>query len=312
MPVLSTERLAAIDIGTNSIKLLVADVSTGRVDPVAFRRETPRIGAGLDRSGRVKRENLANAIDVVRRFARIAQHNGAAKTFAFSTYALRVADNAGDVVRLIERRAGIRVRVLSGREEALFSYLSAGANLSLRLPGTLLFDVGGGSIELVLARSGSIERSSSLPLGALVLSERFLRSDPIVPEEYEALRRHATSRLSRWFSSTDLPAPARFDVVASGGTITTLQAMSLPHARSAEVTVSYGDLRRLERRCLALTTAQRSRLRGLPSDRADIIPAGIAVVLEILRLSRKRVLKVNAGGVRDGALIHLHRNRLRW
>jgi exopolyphosphatase/guanosine-5'-triphosphate,3'-diphosphate pyrophosphatase len=304
-------RLATIDIGTNSIKLLVADVVNGRVKTRTFRRKTTRIGTGLERSGRIRRDRLSASIDVIAAFERTARREGASHTFAFSTFALRKAVNARETLARIARETGMSVRVISGREEARFAYLSARARLVRPRPGTLMLDIGGGSLELALSLSGSVVRASSLPLGALLLTERFISTDPIDPAEYAALGRHANRHLSRWFKASPVPHPGRLDVVASGGSITTLSDMTHPTGRSSG-RISDHELHRLESRCLALTIAGRKRIRGLPSDRADIIPAGIAVVRTVLRLSRKRVVTVNEGGVREGVLIHLSENRLRW
>lgn len=312
MPTLHRDRIAAIDVGTNSVKLLVADVSAESVDPVVFRRETSRIGAGIGRTRRVKPANLTATTGAIARFVRAARRAGSSKTVAFSTYALRTAVNAPAVLRAIEQSAGIKVRVLSGREEARFAYLSACRHSSRSRPCALVFDVGGGSTELVLGCSGSVETWTSLPLGALALTERFLHADPISTREYDALCHYITRRLSKWFASTSLPEPARLGVVASGGTVTTARSMSMADSTSQHAPLTYAMLRSLEARCLALSTAQRKRLPGLATDRADIIPAGVAVVLAILRLARKRVVDINPGGVREGVLIHLAQNRLQW
>jgi exopolyphosphatase/guanosine-5'-triphosphate,3'-diphosphate pyrophosphatase len=309
MPATRRDRLAVIDIGTNSIKLLVADVSESGVRPVVVRAATTRIGAGTERSGRIRQENLAASIGAIGEFAVVARRHGSQPPFAISTFALRRARNAREVIAAIERRTGVEVRVLTGREEARYSYLSARAHLARPRQFTLTFDIGGGSLEFVLARSGEILRSTSLPLGALALKERFLDRDPIDGAEYAALRSYATSRVARWYRNGPQVEPHRLDVVASGGTVTTLQRMALFSGTGGTRQVSRATLVDLEACCLAVTTSARRRIRGLPADRADIIPAGIAVVLVILDVARKRVLQVNPGGVREGVLMHRFQTR---
>jgi len=295
-------RYAVIDIGTNSVKLLVAGAD---LDTVHFDRQTTRLGKGLSAGGKVRKGSLDATIHTVRRFVESAQARGAAKVFAFSTYALRRAPTTA--LTRLERESGIAVRVLSGREEARFGYLSARAHIPRPKPWTLVCDVGGGSTELVLARSDRVLAAASRPLGALLLTERFIDTDPIDAAQFQRLVRHVEKNVGDWMAKRPPVAPARLDLVASGGSVTTVAAM----LTSGEV-VRSGALSELERRCLALTTAQRRRMPGLPPDRADIIPAGIAVVRAVLRAAGKRSLRVNQGGVREGALIHLLRNNLEW
>lgn len=302
------DRIGVIDIGTNSIKVLVA----GRdLEPVHVDRNTTRLGRGLAGGRGVGADALEATVATVRDFAGAARRHGADRVFAFATYALRRAGDAGRVLSTLESETGVEVRVLSGREEARFGYLSARARLPRPRPWTLVCDVGGGSTELVLARSGGVLASTSRPLGALHLTERFIDSDPVEPAQFQRLVRHASGVVERWVAARPKVPPTSLDLVASGGSVTTLAAM-LSGGFPGEPVVRLGALDALLRRCLALTVARRRRLPGLPPDRADIIPAGMAVVLCVMRATRKRTLRINDGGVREGALIHLLRNNLEW
>ena len=307
-PDAATARVAVIDIGTNSVKLLVA--GTDRVT-VYFDRDTTRLGKGLSGGGSIRKGSLDATIRTVRRFAESARAHGAQKVFAFSTYVMRRAGGASEAIARLENEIGIAVRILSGREEARFSYLSARAHIPHPKPWTLVCDVGGGSTELVLAKSGRVLAATSRPLGALHLTERFIDTDPIDVGQFERLARHVEKSVGGWMEKRPAVAPSHLDLVASGGSVTTLAAMISGSWPGAGV-VRSSDLAALERRCLELTTAERKRLPGLPSDRADIIPAGIAVVRAVMRAAGKRALRVNEGGVREGALIYLLQNNLEW
>jgi len=301
-------RYAVIDIGTNSVKLLVAAADRTTVH---FDRETTRLGEGLSGGGSIRMGSLDATIRAVRRFVDAAHAHGATEVFAFSTYAMRRAAGARAALTRLEKSTGIAVRILSGGEEARFGYLSARAHIPRPKPWTLVCDVGGGSTELVLARSGEVLASTSRPLGALHLTERFIDTDPIDTGQFQRLVHHVEKSVGDWMSKRPAVAPARLDLVASGGSVTTVAAMLSGGWPGAGV-VRSGELAALERRCLALTTAERRHLPGLPPDRADIIPAGIAVVRAVIRAAGKRTLRVNDGGVREGALIHLLKNNLEW
>jgi exopolyphosphatase/guanosine-5'-triphosphate,3'-diphosphate pyrophosphatase len=298
--------VAMIDIGTNSAKMWVARVGTdGNVRPVHFAKATPRIGKAMT----VSRADVDATIEVLMKFVREAKTHRAESIFAFSTFALRRAKNASAVVKTIERKTGVRVRILTGREEAWYAYLSAARGLERPKPCTMVIDVGGGSTECVLAESGEVVSARSFAMGALHLTETYLHSDPVLDAEYVALTRRVRSVVSRAVSSLPGLEPSRVDMVVSGGTATTASAMA--RGRRAG-TLRLGELRELESTCLRLSVAERRRIRGLPADRADIILAGLSIVRTFMEAVGKRVVRVNDGGVREGALIHLSRNNFRW
>jgi len=307
--------IAVIDVGTNSTKLLVGRVpQSGPIEVVGFARETTRIGRSMGPRGRITRAGLDATVGALERFARVARRHRADGIFAFSTFALRNASNADGAVRAIRRRTGLDVRVLGGREEARFAYLSARRLLARPKPVTMVVDVGGGSTECVVARAGAVVAARSLPLGALHLTEAHLRSDPVTADEYDAMARKIGAVIRPVFRRFPTLDPSSLDLVVSGGSATTAadMALSVAPGRESGARVTRVQLRELEHACRTRTIAERRRLPGLPSDRADIILAGIAVVLAFVEGARKRTLLVNAGGVREGVLIHLAKNNLRW
>jgi exopolyphosphatase/guanosine-5'-triphosphate,3'-diphosphate pyrophosphatase len=301
---IAAPRYAIIDIGTNSVKLVVAGAD---LVPTYFERETTRLGRGLSGGGRIGKPALDATARSLRQFVRTARARGAHHVFAFSTYAMRRSAGAAGALDRLQKEAGIAVRILTGREEASFSYLSAHTHIPHPKPWALVCDVGGGSTELVLAKSGKVVALTSKPLGALHLTERFIDSDPIDMHEFGRLVRHVGKSVGGWVAGRPEVPPARLDLVVSGGSVTTLAAML-----GGDEVMRAGALAALERRCLSLTTEARKRIPGLPPDRADIIPAGIAVVRALMRATGKRTLRVNPGGVREGALIHLLQNSLEW
>jgi exopolyphosphatase/guanosine-5'-triphosphate,3'-diphosphate pyrophosphatase len=297
-------RIGVIDVGTNSTKLVVGVVRGDRVLVEHFARRASRLGQRLTHTGKIAAAAADRTARDVRALALIARSHGAEVVVAVGTYAFRKASNGDVVARRIARRAGVPLRVLAGREEAMLAYLSVLTRLRRPKPYTLLIDVGGGSTEFVVARRGRLLRARSLPLGALRLTERHLRSDPIAPAERRALERAVDAPVARVLAPFRRVPASQIDLIASGGSATTALAMLSPRARrSSSAQVSRRALETLADECFERTLAQRKRLPGLPADRADIIAAGLVVVLSFLRATGKRTLSVSDGGVREGVLI---------
>lgn len=298
--------VAVIDIGTNSTKLLVGRARAGRVNTIHFARETTRIGAGLGRGHRIDAAAVARTVRVVRRFAVMARRHHAHSILAVGTYAFRAAVNGRETAARIARESGVPVRVLTGREEATLAFLSARSRMVRPRPYTFLIDIGGGSAQLVVAHHGRPWLIRSLPLGALRLTERHLHSDPIAPEEYRELTREIDTLVARVTSKfRDVP-PSSIDLIACGGSATTALDMARAGRRIDRRVLhplARADARQLERACLRATIAERRRMPGLPADRADIIPAGIAVVLAFMTHVRKRSIQIGDGGVREGVIL---------
>ncbi|HXV13331.1 MAG TPA: hypothetical protein VEC56_03910 [Candidatus Krumholzibacteria bacterium] len=297
-------RIGVIDVGTNSTKLVVGVVRGDRVVVLHFARRPSRLGERLTHTGRISAVAADRTARDVRALSLLAQSHGAEVVVAVGTYAFRKASNGEAVARRIARRADVPLRVLAGREEAMLAYLSVLTRLRRPKPYTFLIDVGGGSTEFVAARRGRLERARSLPLGALRLTERHLRSDPVRPAERRALERSVDTAVSRVVAPFRRVPASQIDLIASGGSATTALAMLAPRARRpATARVSRRALETLADACFARSLAQRKKMRGLPADRADIIPAGLVVVLSFLRATGKRTLSVSDGGVREGVLI---------
>jgi exopolyphosphatase/guanosine-5'-triphosphate,3'-diphosphate pyrophosphatase len=317
-------RIALIEIGTNSVKLLIADSLHGRsYKQRHFSRITTRIGRRMTASGNIGRGALEETIAAMHQFQRIIARLRCDRIFAFSTYALRRARNAGAVIRRLEKQTASAIKVLSGKEEARFAYMSAAQALPLTKRHTVLFDVGGGSTEFALATEGTIRRVRSLPVGALHLTERFIRSDPPEVEELDRMMAaiEVSSRPVAAIMKKHRIEPLALDLVVSGGSITTLAKMIRNRTRHPAASVSSppgavkivsGDVSRFLEYCTSLPLRWRRRIPGLEPDRADIIPAGLAIVRSLLRLARKRSLYTNWGGVREGVLLHIIQNDFRW
>ncbi len=315
------ERIALVEIGTNSTKLLVADVRSGDFDVRSLSRLTTRIGRGLDKNGLIPRRALTENIASMPSIRRTIFAHRCDRVFAFSTFALRRAANGPAVARRLEKALGVPLRILTGREEARFAYASAARNIPLVRPVAVIIDIGGGSTELVAARGARVFFARSLDLGALHLTERFLSSDPIRSHEFAALEGHVNRVVRSALGKTGITRlpPRDIDLVASGGAVGALShviAATRGRTRTAggglPVRITLGQTASFLDRCLSLPLDARRRIRGLDPERADIVCAGLFVALSMMRALRKRALQPNPGGVREGALLHIIRNDFRW
>src|SRR5213078_4310210 len=217
-------RLAAIDVGSNSVHVVVADVSAdGRVEVVDRVKEMVRLGRHTFTTGRLPSAAMDLAVGAVKTFARLAHARRVVRMRAVATSAVREARNGMAFVRRLRRETGLPVKVITGAEEARLIFRAAQHALGLHGGPHLLLDVGGGSVELVLVHEGRPLWLRSLPLGAARLAERFLASDPPTPRQVARLEKHLEGELGSLLTSARHAGVAR--VIGTSGTVNTLDAM---------------------------------------------------------------------------------------
>ena len=287
-----------IDIGTNSVRLLVADVhgslrSSPRLRPVLRHLEITRLGERLTPGGRIQPGAAVRTAEAVKRCLELASDAGVADPVLVGTYALRIAQNPDELVA----RLDYPVRILTGAEEARLGYRGVVAGLgSSRIRSRLLvIDIGGGSVELTWGHRALIEASQSMPAGVVVLTERFLAHDPPLPTEIAALRDHLTRTLDPGLSMAFRKPPG---IAGVGGTITTMAAIEQrlsPYdpERVHGYRLSRSSVDRLTSELVALPLAKRRRLPGLQPERADIIVAGALVLQHLLARTGVRSMIVS-------------------
>lgn len=303
-------RLAAIDIGSNSIRQIVADVSpTGSIRVVDEMKAAPRLGAGIRESGLLSETSMRHALEALTRMATLARQLGASRVEAVATSAVRDATNGLTFLELVRSETGLKVKVLRGEEEARLSFRSALAHFELGVGRALVMDIGGGSLELALSADGLLERLISLPFGAIRLTEEFLGPK---------VRRKGVRRLRDAIREDIRKAmPVRdwrgAQVIGSGGTFTNLAGIYLNRQGVQTARTTHGT--RLPREELEhildmlqdMSPDQRAAVPGLNPARADIIVAGFAVAAEVLARLESRELIVSAYGIREGLLLETAR-----
>jgi exopolyphosphatase/guanosine-5'-triphosphate,3'-diphosphate pyrophosphatase len=319
-----TRRIGAIDVGTNSIRLIVAEAGAdGNYRVLDDEKVTARLGQGLQATGRMAPEAMARAAQAIERMKSIADGFSVEMLRVIGTCAVREAANRDELLDLVRQHAGLLVEPIEAEEEAHLAHLSVGHAFDLRHQAVAVVDIGGGSTEIILSSGGVVEQVYSLPLGAVRLSEECGASDESTDEGFRRLRRTIRRRLRQGLNK--LPFVPQM-VIGTGGTFTSLANISLRRAkgRFAEHASTRGDhaaangsssptsirgyeMKRPEVRHLVdwlrtMPLRERARIPGLSPDRADIIVAGAAIVERILKYLGVNRLQVHDGGVRDGLL----------
>jgi exopolyphosphatase/guanosine-5'-triphosphate,3'-diphosphate pyrophosphatase len=302
-----TERkLASIDLGSNTVRLLVIQARGEPWTLVAQAQTVTRLGEGLAGSGRLGAVAMARTAAVVAEYVSQARTAGATDIRIIATSAVREAANGGEFAATLVRATGASVQVVSGEDEARLTVLGIVRGLG---PGTgplLTFDIGGGSTEFVRARDGRVEAAVSLRLGVVPLAERYPFPGRVSRDGYRALEEEIRQRLE-----AELPPAIRragaADLVGTAGTVTTLAALDLglayyDPARVHGYRLSRTAIEGLRDRLGALTVGERAALPCLEPGRADLIVPGVAIVLAALDVTATAGVVVSDWGLREGIL----------
>ena len=300
-------RVGVVDIGTNSTRLLVADVEDGRVREVDRRSEVTRLGEGVDASGRLGEEPMARVVATLEAYHEAIREHGCDATTGVLTSAVRDAENGAEFTELVRTRFDLDVRTIDGEQEARLTFLGATVGRPDPPDGSLLvIDIGGGSTEFVVGRGGEVTFNVSTQAGVVRQTERHLQSDPPAPAELRALGDEV-----REIVSHAVPAEVRATVASSvgvAGTATSCAAIAQeldPYDpnRVEGYVLELGDLELLLARLAAMPLADRRTVVGLHPDRAPTIVAGVAILLEALRAFGLDRLEVSERDILWGAAI---------
>jgi exopolyphosphatase/guanosine-5'-triphosphate,3'-diphosphate pyrophosphatase len=281
-------RLAAIDIGTNSLHMIVVQVRPDLSFEVIDReKEMIRLGAGGLDGRALTPEAMHAALQVLSKFHRLAESHGVDEIVAVATSAVREAENGGEFLKAASEQASIRARVISGTEEARLIHLAAAYGIGAAGETAVVVDIGGGSVEITRGTGSNVDLGRSFKLGVIRLTERYIKSDPIEPREERKLVRHIESELGSYL---DEITKAGFDrVIGTSGTILSLGAVAFASTKRPPGTslrnrrVPAKALRRVRRTLTELNLERRLRTPGLEPRRADLAPAGAILLDTILR-----------------------------
>jgi exopolyphosphatase/guanosine-5'-triphosphate,3'-diphosphate pyrophosphatase len=273
-------RIAAIDVGSNSVHMIVCRIRPDLSFEVVDReKDMIRLGAGALTTHALAADRIALAMQTLAKFKRLAESHGVDEIIAAATSAVREADNGGDLIAAARREVGLRLRVISGTEEARLIHLAAAYAVGIGPRRAVVIDIGGGSTEITLGTSARVEMGRSFKLGALRLTERFARHDPLTRSDERRLVRHIRRETIAYLRQIRRRGYER--VIGTSGTIQTLGSLAAGARRGPSdvrrLTVSAAAIARLRKKLVGLSLSERLAVPGLDPRRADV--AGVCGVL---------------------------------
>ncbi len=301
-------KVAAIDIGSNSIHMVVARIDAhGHFTLLDRAKEMVRLGKGTLAARALSREAMQSGMQALSTFKRLADAQQIDRVLAVATSAVREAKNGGDFIADIGRQLGIHVDLITGREEARLIHLAVSNALDLRDGAAVLVDIGGGSVELVLADAGAVRAQESLKLGVLRLAERFFAHDPPDRDEIEALEDYLERQLAAFCKRAQALEPAR--MIGTSGTVLNLAAIALQMdggvlpERLHGVTLRAKDVQRARKLVVRSDRETRQALPGLDRRRVDSIVPGAILLDHLMRRLEVPELVMCEWALREGVLL---------
>jgi exopolyphosphatase / guanosine-5'-triphosphate,3'-diphosphate pyrophosphatase len=307
-------RIAAIDIGTNSVHMIVVRVRPDLSFEVIDREKAMvRLGAGGLDGKALTSEAMSAALQALSKFKRLAESHSVDKILAAATSATREARNGGEFLARIEAETGVRPRVITGAEEARLIHLAAVYGVDVGSARAVVIDIGGGSTEITLGTATSTQAAKSFKIGVIRLTERFVKSDPLAGRDEQKLTKHVLSEIDR---HCDQITAAGFDrVIGTSGTILSLGTVATAIAEGTvpselrNLRVPAKQIRRLRKEVVALSLAQRLTIPGLDPRRADLIVAGAVLLDAILRRLGAEDITLCDLALREGLVLdYIRRN----
>lgn len=301
-------RLAAVDVGTNSIRLIVAEgLRDGKYRILDDEREATRLGRNLSSTGRLDPQAVELSLAALRRMKQIAAGYQVRQVRAIATCAVREASDGPDFCQRVKAETGFELEVISGREEARLAFVGIARGFELEGKNVVAVDIGGGSTEILLASGGLVEEIYTTQLGAVRLTELHNSTQVVAAEAFRKLMGYIERQLRKRVSKR-LFVP--HVLIGSGGTFTSLATMVMARRGQSALPlqgfeVTQADVRHLLDRLRKMPAKARRSVAGLSADRADIIVAGLAIVDGVMRRFRVNRLQVHVGGIRDGLLLSM-------
>lgn len=279
-------RVAAIDIGTNSMRLLIADYEDGKFKKREKHINTTRIGEYVDKDGNINKEAIDRNIDALEEFASMAKEKGCEQIWAVGTSALRDSENSDEFVEKAMNKSGISVEIITGGAEANLGFMGVIEGIQGKDENILVIDIGGGSTEFIVGNKSGIKFMKSENVGALRMTEKFLKADPVSYSEYASMESYVSDQVE-----DTLQKVMKYNikkVVGIGGTITSVASMlcemevyDMEKIHSSIIT--YPQICTLLEKLKELTNREKMMLKGLQPKRADIITAGVGILEVVLR-----------------------------
>ena len=313
-------KLAGIDIGTNTLRLLIAEFSAdGKYRTVESGRNITRLGEGVSFAGRLKDEAMDRALCVLKGYADKCSEIHVGGIYAVATSAVREAANGREFLSRVKDETGIEVKVISGEEEARLSMLGVSSALEISGHDVLMMDIGGGSTELIMVSKGNIEFRKSTDIAVVRFSEKYIKSDPPQRKEMDLLEMAILDHLQREGCFIGLKEsgriPAGIQFIGTAGTVTTLAAIDqMMQVYEPEkingYRISIGGVNNILIMLAGMTNKERMNLPGVEEGREDLIVAGALTAYKVMEWFGFDEMTVSDAGLREGLVADLY-NRLK-
>ncbi|MEL6497435.1 MAG: Ppx/GppA phosphatase family protein [Planctomycetota bacterium] len=307
-------RLAAIDVGTNSIRLIIVDVAAaGTYRIIDDEKIITRLGRGAAFGGALEEGAIHDSVEAIEKLVLIARSNAVDRIRLVATAAVRDATNGSRVVEAVAERTGETLEVIPAEAEARLAHRSVAAAFDLSGTDAAIADIGGGSTEVVVLFQGMIEHVYTLPLGAVRLRERFGPCEDLSGNELADLRRYVRKTIREHVGR---PANSPQMLIGTGGTFTTLAAMSMHEAAASDRAdllpgtlrsheIQRDEIRHFTESIRRIPVERRTVVPGLSADRADIIVPGLVVIDRLMKRLGINRLRVHDRGIRDGLILEM-------
>ncbi len=300
-------KIAAFDIGTNSIHMKVVEIYPDlSFEVLDHQKDMTRIGDGSFKSKKLSKSGMKRALKIISQFSKVAREEKVQKVIAVATSAVRDAKNSKAFLKNVYRKTGIRVQIISGREEGRLIFLGSTSNREPLKEKTMVIDIGGGSAEFVLGNGRKIDLNESFPLGVARLKDRFFKKDPPSKENLKNLEESAEIKLEEVLNFSE---GKKFSLVGTGGTMINLASMiyekkqGRPLRLHGYYRLEKKDLAKLHGRLVRMNAKRIRKLPGLDKKRADLILAGSTLVTTLLRLLKKDHILISDKGIREGMIL---------
>ncbi|MBI4653808.1 MAG: Ppx/GppA family phosphatase [Nitrospirae bacterium] len=313
---MKTKPLASIDIGTNTFRLLIAEVKPDpkrnnySIKEIHSERIITRLGEGIPEDGLIKKEAINRGIAVLKKFSNIISHHYVYKTSAIATSALRDAKNSSEFLKKVKDATGLEIEIISGEEEARKTAL--GMLIDISPPKTaLLIDIGGGSTELIFIREKEPVLVQSLNLGVVYLAERYMRHDPPTREDIKLMEDEIFRKLASVFKTVTEYFTGEQVFIGTAGTITTLAAMvqglgGFEREKIHNYRMSIDSIKEIFSDISTASAKEKAKYPALEPARFDIIVPGTLILIKIMEILGFKEITVSDYGLREGILLELY------
>lgn len=304
---------ASIDIGSNTIRLLIGDIKDGRITEVLSERKITRLAEGISHTRRLKDKNIEDSIEVLKEFSSIISRHNVKYIRAVATSALREASNADIFIKRVFADTGISIEVISGEKEAELILKGLLSSLPARNSPSLIIDIGGGSTEWIICKDRQPVDKGSIPVGVIKLYKSFIKTDPISEADIEDLNREIALTLSNLKVRIGQHIDKETDFIGTAGTFTAIASIDLKLDTYSREKIHLHKIpleriKAMSKRLLELPLSERKNLKGLEPQRADLIIPGIQFTIGVMEYFEFDELIVSDYGLLEGILLETLRN----